>query len=69
MILVWVYYTAAILYMGAEFTQTYAEFKGSHIRPAEYAVHVEQTETLVDVPVLPPQHDFEDPGKPGDEKA
>lgn len=58
-ILVWVYYTAAILYMGAEFTQTYAEFKGSRIRPADYAVHVEQTETLQDVNVLPPQHDFD----------
>jgi membrane protein len=59
-ILVWVYYTAAILYMGAEFTQTYAEFKGSHIQPADYAVHVEQRETLQDVEVLPPQHNFED---------
>lgn len=59
-ILVWVYYTAAILYMGAEFTQTFAEFKGSRIQPADYAVHVEQTETLEDVDVLPPQHDFDD---------
>ena len=59
-ILVWVYYTAAILYMGAEFTQTYAEFKGSRIKPADYAVHVEQHETLQDVEVLPPQHNFKD---------
>lgn len=59
-ILVWVYYTAAILYMGAEFTQTYAEFKGSRIKPADYAVHVEQHETLQDVEVLPPQHNFDD---------
>ncbi len=59
-ILVWVYYTAAILYIGAEFTQTYAEFKGSGIQPADYAVHVEQTEILQDVDVLPPQHNFDD---------
>lgn len=68
-ILVWVYYTAAILYMGAEFTQTYAEFKGSRIRPADYAVHVEQTETLSDVPVLPPQHDFDGEGQTGTGKS
>lgn len=60
-ILVWVYYTAAILYMGAEFTQTFAEFKGSRIQPADYAVHVEQKEVLQDVDVLPPQHDFDEP--------
>lgn len=60
-ILVWVYYTAAILYMGAEFTQTFAEFKGSRIQPADYAVHVEQKEILQNVDVLPPQHDFDDP--------
>ncbi len=55
-ILVWVYYTAAILYFGAEFTQVYAEFKGVKIEPAEYAVHVQQTEVERDVAVLPPQN-------------
>jgi len=44
-ILLWVYYTAAILYFGAEFTRAYAIFKGSRIQPAEYAVFVEQRET------------------------
>ncbi|HEY9195804.1 MAG TPA: YihY/virulence factor BrkB family protein, partial [Mucilaginibacter sp.] len=33
-ILVWIYYTSAILYIGAEFTQVYAEASGSHIEPA-----------------------------------
>ncbi len=55
-ILVWVYYTAAILYFGAEFTQVYAEYKGVKIEPAEYAVHVQQTEVERDVAVLPPQN-------------
>lgn len=55
-ILLWVYYTAAILYLGAEFTQVYAEQLGSRIKPADYAVHVEQTEVEKDVNVLPPQH-------------
>ncbi|SFS96431.1 YihY/virulence factor BrkB family protein [Mucilaginibacter polytrichastri] len=55
-ILLWIYYTAAILYIGAEFTQVYAEANGSHIEPAEYAVHVKQTEVEQNVKVLPPQN-------------
>lgn len=55
-ILAWIYYTAAILYIGAEFTQVYAEAIGSHIEPADYAVSVQQTEVLKDVKVLPSQH-------------
>lgn len=43
-ILVWVYYTAAILYIGAQFTRAYANFMGIRIRPASYAVFVEETE-------------------------
>jgi membrane protein len=54
-ILVWVYYTAAILYFGAEFTQVYAECYGGKIEPAEYAVHVVQTEREKSVKVLPSQ--------------
>jgi membrane protein len=55
-ILVWIYYTAAILYIGAEFTQVYAEAIGSHIEPAEYAVHVQQTEVEHVVKQLPAQN-------------
>lgn len=55
-ILLWVYYTAAILYIGAEFTQVYAEASGSIIQPADYAVHVEQTEIEHVVKKLPPQN-------------
>lgn len=54
-ILVWIYYTAAILYFGAEFTQAYANLYGIRIEPADYAVYVEQTEKERDVKVLPPQ--------------
>jgi len=54
-VLVWVYYTAAILYFGAEFTQVYAEQRGVRIEPSEYAVHVVQTEEEKDVKVLPRQ--------------
>jgi membrane protein len=55
-ILVWIYYTSAILFIGAEFTQVYAEAIGSSIEPAEYAVHVEQKEVEHDVSELPPQN-------------
>jgi membrane protein len=57
-ILIWVYYTAAILFFGAEFTQVYADCYGGKIKPAEYAVHVLQVEEEKKVAVLPPQdHD------------
>jgi membrane protein len=36
-LIVWVYYSAQILFMGAEFTQVYATRFGSHIEPAPNA--------------------------------
>lgn len=55
-ILVWVYYTAAILYFGAEFTRVYAEYIGARIEPAEYAVYVEQHERERAHVVIPPRN-------------
>jgi membrane protein len=43
-IMLWVYYSAMILYFGAEFTKFYAVHVGDEIKPAEYAVTVEQVE-------------------------
>lgn len=54
-ILVWVYYTAAILYFGAEFTRVYVDYVGAKIEPADYAVYVEQRELEKVVDVLPPR--------------
>jgi membrane protein len=54
--LVWIYYTAAILYIGAEYTQVYAEAIGSNIEPADYAVSVKQTEVERVVTTLPSQN-------------
>ncbi|MFC6101643.1 YihY/virulence factor BrkB family protein [Olivibacter domesticus] len=54
LILLWVYYTAAILYFGAVFTRVFAEYKGSAIEPADFAVHIEEKETEKVVDVLPP---------------
>jgi membrane protein len=62
-ILLWVYYTAAILYFGAEFTKAYVDFRGKRIEPAEYAVHVEQKEIEKNVKKLPKKIDKET-GKP-----
>jgi membrane protein len=62
-ILVWVYYTSAILYFGAEFTQVYSERYGGKIKPASYAVHIIQTEEEKIVKVLPPKENEEEKNK------
>lgn len=40
-LLLWVYYSAIILYFGAEFTKAYALKYGAEIKPDEYAVTVQ----------------------------
>lgn len=47
-ILLWVYYSAIILYFGAAFTRVYAIHTGSHIYPNNYAVWIEQVEVESD---------------------
>lgn len=42
LILVWVYYSAIILYIGAEFTKVYANIHGHKIIPYEYSVKVKK---------------------------
>jgi membrane protein len=55
-ILLWIYYTAIILYFGAEFTQAYAEKYDKGIAPSKYAVHLKTIVVEKKVEVLPPQH-------------
>ena len=43
-LLLWVYYSAVILYFGAEFTKIYATQYGSRIHPNNYAVWIKQVE-------------------------
>ena len=43
-ILLWVYYSAAILYLGAEFAKEWSVHKGSSIHPNEYAVKLKKLE-------------------------
>lgn len=47
-ILLWVYYSAIILYFGAEFTQVYVQHFGGKIRPNEYAVYVKEVPVETD---------------------
>jgi len=43
-LIVWVYYSAQILFMGAEFAQVYATRYGSRIVPAKNAVPIDEDE-------------------------
>ncbi|SFN30494.1 membrane protein [Paenimyroides ummariense] len=47
-ILIWVYYSAAILYISTSFTKVYAAAKGENIKPSEHAVYVEEKEVESD---------------------
>lgn len=51
-IMVWVYYSSIILYLGAEFTKVYAKFHGGKIFPNEYAIWIKTEETQVANPAL-----------------
>lgn len=46
-ILVWIYYASMIVFLGAEFTQTWAERRGEGVVPEEGAVRVVQQEQHV----------------------
>jgi membrane protein len=43
-VLLWVYYSAMILYFGAEFTRNFSQWKGGRIYPNDYAVWIENVE-------------------------
>ncbi|MDB4986910.1 MAG: Ribonuclease [Myxococcaceae bacterium] len=47
-LVIWVYYAAQILFMGAEFTQVYARHRGSRIEPSSHAVPVEITKKVIE---------------------
>lgn len=52
LIVLWVYYSSAILYFGAEFTKVYANKYGSKIRPNRYSVFVEKKEIPTQDPTV-----------------
>lgn len=61
-LLLWVNYSAAIMYFGAEFTKQYAQKYGKGIIPASYAVRLIHIEEETTRPKLPEQ-------KPDDENG
>lgn len=47
-LLVWTYYNSQILFLGAEFTQTWARWRGNPILPTQHAVKVKLQQIEVD---------------------
>ncbi|MFT4061972.1 MAG: YihY/virulence factor BrkB family protein [Edaphocola sp.] len=45
-LLLWIYFSAAILYFGAEFTRAYIEYHGKTIEPNSYAEYTEKRQLL-----------------------
>ncbi len=71
-LLLWVYYSAMILYFGAVFTHVYAAHRGSRIYPNNYAVWVQEIEIESEKPLeLQPEEKtvIEANGNVIDEKA
>lgn len=52
LIILWVYYSALILYFGAEFTKVFSNKYGGRITPNSYAVFIERKEVKSSEPVL-----------------
>lgn len=48
LLLLWVYYSAQVFFLGAEFTQVWAEERGREIQPEDYADRVERVRRPVD---------------------
>jgi membrane protein len=46
--LLWIYYSAIILYLGAEFAKAWSAHKGSSIQPNDYAVALKKVEIETD---------------------
>jgi membrane protein len=67
-VLLWVYYSAAILYFGAEFTRNFSQWKGSRIYPNDYAVWVEKVEVESKTKLHPIAADIPKEEKPEPEK-
>jgi membrane protein len=55
-VLIWVYYSSMILFFGAEFTQVWAGYRGTPIRPVPGAVRIVQTQERVEREEAPAEH-------------
>jgi membrane protein len=64
-ILLWIYYSSQILFLGAEFTQVYASHRGSRIEPDEHAVPVvEEKREVKEAGEWPPANRQKQKGAP-----
>lgn len=54
LLLSWVYYSANILLLGAEFTQVYARHRGRRIEPTDLAIRVDELHALREGTSTPP---------------
>jgi membrane protein len=64
-LLLWIYYSSQILFLGAEFTEVYASRYGSHIRPSEHAVPVVERREVASEREWPPaKKDKKETGAP-----
>ena len=64
-VLLWIYYSSQILFLGAEFTQVYASHYGSNIRPSAHAVPVVRKKEETSAREWPPAQEKKDPKKSG----
>jgi membrane protein len=58
-VLLWIYYSSQILFLGAEFTQVYASHYGSNIRPSKHAVPVVRKTEVASAREWPPTKEKE----------
>ncbi len=55
-VLLWIYYSSQILFLGAEFTQVYASHNGTNIRPSKNAIPIVETKEVASAGEWPPGH-------------
>ena len=63
-LLLWIYYSSQILFLGAEFTQVYATRYGSQIRPSKHAVPVVRKTEVASAREWPPAKEQKEKGAP-----
>jgi membrane protein len=68
-LLLWIYYSSQILFLGAEFTQVYATHYGSQIKPSKHAVPVVEKKEIASPREWPPAKGKGAPERPqGDDR-
>lgn len=50
LLLIWIYYSSLILFLGAEFTQVYSRVRGEPVRPSKHAIPADSPEALARKP-------------------